>query len=192
MRSDRSGSRRRLNRPTMLVVGEDHPVDLKIFSHVPYPMSVLQTRQSGGRESLQRLRRRIAPSTAPCTLPALRCGGPGKSDGLLLVPWRVAGAQASPALSRDRRHGSSRGDCCPWVLHLPPRFACRRAFGAGREQRGERSRSSRRRGLHRPGCGGRRYGISWGRRPARNPAAPAIRDPCEASRDHASPGDRGG
>src|SRR5258706_9684414 len=30
MRSDRSGFRRRLNRPTMLVVGEDHPVDLKI------------------------------------------------------------------------------------------------------------------------------------------------------------------
>ena len=187
MRSDRSGFRRRPNRPTMVGGGEDHPVDLKIFSHVPYPMSVLQTRQSGGRTGLQRLRRRIAPSTAPCTVPALRRGGPDKSDGLLLVPWRVAGAQASPALSSDRRHGSSRGDCCPWVLHLPPRFPCRRAFGAGREQRGERSRSSRRRGLHRPGRGGR-CGISWGRRPARHPA---IRDPGETSCDHASPADRG-
>ncbi len=190
MRSDRSGSRRRLNRPTMNArCRRRSPGRLEDFSHVPYPMSVLQTRQSGGREGLQRLRRRIAPSTAPRTVPALRRGGPGKGDGLLLVPWRAAGAQASPALSSDRRHGSSRGDCCPWLLHLRPRFARRRAFGAGREQRGERSRSSRRRGLHRPGCGGRRYGISWGRRPARHPA---IRDHREASRDHASPADRGG
>src|SRR5882672_10786652 len=122
--------------------------------HVPYSMPILRARQPRGGEVLQRLRRSIAPSTAPCIVRALRDGESRSSDRLLLVPRPVAGAQrrarsrparrrslhvfASPALSSDRRNGGSRGACrrwlgaCRrWLLHLPPTFARRRASGAG-------------------------------------------------------------
>src|SRR6266481_949177 len=93
--------------------------------HVPYSMPILRARQPRGGEVLQCLRRRIAPSTAPCIVRALRDGESRSSDRLLLVPRPVAGAQrrarsrlalrrslhvfASPALSSDRRNSGSRG-----------------------------------------------------------------------------------
>ena len=175
--------RPRLNRPTMLV-------------HVSHSMPVLRAKQPGGGKVLQCLRWSIAPSAAPCIVPALRDGESGNNGRVLLVPRPVAGAQgtrarsrlarrrslqvlASPALSSDRRNSGCRGDCRPWLLHLPPTFARRRASAARREQRSERARRSCRRRLHRPGCGGRRTEISRCRRQRRahRPCDLATRDP---------------
>jgi hypothetical protein len=169
--------------------------------HVPYSMPILRARQPRGGEVLQRLRRSIAPSTAPCIVRALRDGESGSGDRLLLVPRPVAGAQrrarsrlarrrslhvfASRALSSDRRnsgsHGAFRrwlGACRRWLLHLPPTFARRRASAAGREQRSERARRSCRRRLHRPGCGGRRTEIS------RCPQQRRAHRPCDLATRH--------
>ena len=75
MRSDRSGFRRRLNRPTMLVVGEDHPVDLKIsamsLTRCPYckhgnPADARVCSACGGELHLP-------PHLAPCP----HCGAVG-------------------------------------------------------------------------------------------------------------------
>ena len=174
-------------------------------------MPVLRAKQPGGGKVLQCLRWSIAPSAAPCIVPALRDGESGNNGRVLLVPRPVAGAQgtrarsrlarrrslqvlASPALSSDRRNSGCRGDCRPWLLHLPPTFARRRASAARREQRSERARRSCRRRLHQPGCGGRRTEISQCRqqRRAHQPCDLATRDPaCCPSACRGKPAARG-
>src|SRR5258707_10131651 len=91
-------------------------------------MLELRTREPGRLEILRRLRRSTAPSSLSCIVPALRDGEPGKGDHLLLVSGSSGGAQiVPPALSSGGRHGGSRGDRCPPLLHLPSVFARLRA-----------------------------------------------------------------
>src|SRR5256885_5667737 len=125
----------------MLLVGENYPVGLEIM-HVPYPMPVLRTRQSGGLDILQCMWGSVGPPTVPCIVPALRDGEPGQGDGLLLVRGPAVGAQAlaSPALSSHRRRCRSRGGCRAWRLHIPPEIVRRCPSGAPR-QRGPRRAS---------------------------------------------------
>lgn len=106
------------------------------FIHVSKQLPVLRTGQSGGREVLQRLRRRFAPGTVPALRGGERCNG----DRVLPVPRpasRARDGRARPsaahcrsfqaiawcALSSHRRRRSSRGDRIAGLLRLPPNVA---------------------------------------------------------------------